>query len=146
MKLAETIQLLSLFGFAEEEVRTRLAAGDSVHNAWEGLKLELEMRWDTFNQELGMNKLSELRDPYEKLMGLTLKSAKRKSEVEAENRRRIRNVVADTERRAYARGQKNLAAFMSSFEEQLRRGLKEEPDNPRLKEALARLERGESPF
>jgi hypothetical protein len=146
MQLSELVRLMSYFGYSEEEVKRRLAHGDSPHNAWEGLKLELQIKWNEANQELGVERLAELKPIYERLQGLTLKSAKKQSEVDAENRERINRIVEQTQERMEERKERNLRAFTESFEREMHKAAAKDPDNPRIKAMLEKLKRGEPIF
>jgi len=146
MKLAEIIQLLSLFGYREEEIRSRLAGGESPHNAWEGLKVELQAHWEDAVRDIGEERLVELREAYEKLQSLTLKSALKQSEVDAAERERFAKVARGFQEQLAGRAQQNLQEFAKELEKAFERQLEQNPDCKRTKDALEKLRRGESPI
>lgn len=80
-KLNEVLEMFEKFGFSEREVKRGLGAGDSAHNAFEGLKCELMLKWSDMNQELGMEELKELKPVYQTLMGLKMTGRKTSSDV-----------------------------------------------------------------
>lgn len=146
MKLAEVIRLMALFGYREVEVRTRLAEGDSVHNAWEGLKLELALRFKEAEEQLGPERLEGLREAYEKLTSLQLKDALKQSEVDREERARFKKIASEMEYQARKARRRNLVGFARALERELERGLEENPGCERMREALEGLRRGETPW
>ena len=146
MKLDEVIGLFKRFGFEEGHVRTALAMGDSVHNAFEGLKIVLEVRWNEMNQTEGMETLKELKPIYEKIMGLKLKSATKASDVAKERAEAAVNSAIKMEDWLGRQKSKRMALFMEEFRTQIEKHLKEDPDNPHLQDCLEKLKRGEMPF
>lgn len=146
MKLSDIFELTRLFGYDDEEIRRRLAMGDSPYNAWEGFKLELQIRWNEMNQELGVDRLNELRTAYDRLQGLTLSSAKKRSEVAAENKARFAKMADRAQSYIADRGRRNLASFFEAFEQKMQETAKEEPNNPRVKDAIDKMKDGKLPF
>jgi hypothetical protein len=146
MKLAEMIKMFEQFGFHEAHVRAALAAGDSVFNAFEGLKFTLQIRWDEMNQTESVDKLKELKPVYDKIMGMKLKSATKQSDVRKERAKQAVSASMDLEEKLKQRRAVNSAKFMDTFRQELERQLEEDPDNPRLKAALEKIERGEAPL
>ncbi len=118
-KLQEVIDMFAEFGFPEAEVRRSLGAGDSAHNAFEGLKVRLEMRWADMNQELGMERLKALKPLYETLMGLKMTGRKTTKDVKAKRKATARKVAADMMDRLEANKKRNVERFMESFAEGL---------------------------
>jgi hypothetical protein len=146
MKLGEVVRLFEQFGFHEAHVRDALAAGDSVFNAFEGLKTTLMLHWDEMNQTEPIDKLKELKPVYDRIMGLSLKSATKQSDVAKERARAAVDAADDAMRKTDFHTRKNMAMFMDTLRTRLEEARKEDPDNPRVKAALERLERGEAPF
>jgi hypothetical protein len=146
MKLGEVIELFGMFGFESEHVRAALGMGDSVHNAFEGLKIVLEMRWNEMNQTESMETLRRLKPAYDKIMGLKLKSATKASDVARERAEAAVNSARKLEDQMKQRERTNLALFLEALRSQIEKELKKDPNNQRLKDCLERLERGEIPF
>lgn len=146
MKLDEMVKLFEKFGFHEAHVRAALAQGDSVFNAFEGLKTTLMLRWDEMNQTEGMDKLRELKPLYEKIMGMKLKSATKQSDVARERAEAAVDAAEDAMRKTDFHTKKRMAMFMDTLRKELEESLKKDPNNPRVKAALEKLERGEAPF
>lgn len=90
MKLSEVIADFREFGFSESEVRRALAVGDSSFNAYEGLKILLQLRWDEMRCELDADLMEVLKTVYDRLMGLkmTSRTTKQQEEVISEDERR----------------------------------------------------------
>lgn len=90
MKLSEVIADFREFGFSESEVRRSLAAGDSSFNAYEGLKILLQLRWDEMRCELDEDLMEGLKTVYDRLMGLkmTSRTTKQQEEVISEDERK----------------------------------------------------------
>jgi len=89
MKLSEVIDMFGLFGFEAEEVRWIVGGAgqgpDNAHNAFEGLKLRLELVWMEWleREEVGLmliDRREELAQAHRTLQGLRLKSVKRVSD------------------------------------------------------------------
>ena len=74
MTLNEVISMFEQFGFHEQHVRRALAAGDSAFNAFEGLKMTLQLQWGDMCQELSVDRQKELRPIYDRLMKISMKS------------------------------------------------------------------------
>jgi hypothetical protein len=69
-KLAEIIEMFEQLGLPETYVRQALARGDSAFNAFEGLKMSLQVAWEDLPEEQ-----RELLQPiYDRLMRITMKS------------------------------------------------------------------------
>ena len=69
-KLQEIIDLFETMGFSEARVREALAAGDSGFNAFEALKIELEIHWETLNFE----RQAALAEIYARLQNISMTS------------------------------------------------------------------------
>ena len=121
-KLQEVIEMFEEFGFSESEVRQSLGAGDSAHNAFEGLKLRLELRWADMNQELGTERLKALKPIYTKLMGLKMTGRKTKKEQAAKRKAKARILAEDYMDRLEERKRKNVEHFMEILGENLNAG------------------------
>jgi len=80
MTLVEIIEMFKLFGFHEKHLRAAMAGGNSAFNAFEGLKLTLQIRWGEMCQELSVTKQKELRPTYDRLMKITMKSRTTKAD------------------------------------------------------------------
>lgn len=89
MNLNEVVGLFGLFGFEAEEVRWIIGGAgqgsENSHNAFEGLKLRLELVWTEWleREEAGLmviDRREELAKAYRTLQGLHLKSVKRVDE------------------------------------------------------------------
>jgi hypothetical protein len=74
VKLNEVIEDFGEFGFSGSEVRRALGAGDSSFNAYEGLKILLQLKWDEMRCELDADFLEGLKPVYDRLMGLKMTS------------------------------------------------------------------------
>jgi hypothetical protein len=118
--LKEVIEMFGEFGFPESEVRQSLGAGDSAHNAFEGLKVRLELRWADMNQELGTERLKALKPLYTTLMGLKMTGRKTKKEMAAKRRAKAKAVAADVMEQLEERKRRNMERFMESVGEKLR--------------------------
>jgi len=120
MKLQEVIKMFGEFGFSAREVRASLGAGDSAHNAFEGLKARLQLKWADMNQELGTERLKVLKPLYTKLMGLKITGRKTEKEVAAKRRAKAKEVAARMMDEIEARKRENVEHFM----EELGKGLR----------------------
>lgn len=100
--LTEVIEMFGEFGFTEREVRTALGAGDNAHNAFEGLKLQLEIKWGEINVERGMETIEKLAPIRDRLLKIKMKSRKTKKAAKAEKKQKVHramdNLFATTER------------------------------------------------
>jgi O6-methylguanine-DNA--protein-cysteine methyltransferase len=146
MKLAEMIKLFEQFGFHEAHVRAALARGDSVSNAFEGLKATLMIRWDEMNQTESVDKLKELRSTYDRIMGMKLKSATKESDVAKERARQVVSAAEDMGQKVKRQKAVNTALVMDELRKQLEKQLEKTPECQRTRDALEKIERGESPF
>lgn len=111
-KLAEVIEMFEMFGFSAREVKKWLGAGASAHNAYEGLKILLELRWADMNQELGIDTLRELKPVYEALMALKMTGRKTKKDVKKKRKVAAHVRARDVMRRMEQRKQENVEHFM----------------------------------
>ena len=91
MTLKEVIEDFAEFDFSESEVREALAAGDSSFNAYEGLKILLEIKWLELKEDLDADLLEGLKPVRDRLMGLKMTSRTTKPKEE--------KVVPESERR-----------------------------------------------
>jgi hypothetical protein len=73
-KLPEIIEMFERFGMPEAYVRQAMAVGESAHNAFEGLKTCLQLRWAELCQTLSAESQADLRPVYDRLMKITMKS------------------------------------------------------------------------
>lgn len=118
-KLQEVIEMFGEFGFSAEEVRRVLGTGDSAHNAFEGLKTLLQLKWADMNQELGTDRLKALKPIYEKLMGLKITGRKTKRDVKAKRKATAKRMAEDMMDRLEARKQRNMEHFMEALGSEL---------------------------
>lgn len=119
MKLAEVIEMFTLFGFTGSEVRYCLSSGDSAHNAFESLKIQLEMRWADINMSESPDKVKRLKPTYERLMGMTMKSRTTKADVEAKKKEKAKKLARDMMASVERQKQRNVEAFMETLGEKL---------------------------
>lgn len=115
MKLNEIIKLFEHFGFASGNVKDCLSRGDSAFNAFEGLKTKLQFKWDTMNQELSSEKLIELKPIYDRIMKITLKSAKRQSDVDQEYNVKRTDFIKSAKEMLEDRKERRLGKFYDAF-------------------------------
>ena len=125
MKLKEVIEDFREFGFTESEVRKALGAGDSSFNAYEGLKILLELKWADMNQEMPADLLVDLKPVYDRLMGLKMKSRTTVASKKKERRARAQASARIVQRMMKDRKQENLAKFIEYTEEELEKQLKD---------------------
>lgn len=71
-KLNEVIEMLATFGMPEEYVRQALAMGESAFNAFESLKLTVQLQYE----EMSPEKQAEVQETYDRLMKISMKSRK----------------------------------------------------------------------
>jgi hypothetical protein len=126
ISLASVIKLLKLFGLTDEYIYDRLTCADSVHNAFEGLKLEATVAHDTMNTE----SKQRLADALETLTTLTLKSVTRESDI---RERMIDNMLHLFDS---VWGRKMISSYIDTLEEHAK-----ETQEKSLLGFLARLKR-----
>lgn len=137
--LEDIVGLFEQFGFTAREVKQALSSGDSAHNAFESLKLCLELRWGEMNQELSSDRLAELRPAYERLQGIRMTGRRTKKQAaRAKEERKNRQVEAVLDGLEYRRHQ-NTKQFTEEFIKHMKAG---GLDN-RTKDALRKLGLGE---
>jgi hypothetical protein len=120
-KLTEVIEMFGEFGFSESEVRRSLAAGDSAHNAFEGLKILLELRWADMNQELSMDRLKDLKPKYQVLMSLKMTARKTTTQKRAQQKNEVKNLTEKLLDRMSERKKENVEAFVGVLAEKFRK-------------------------
>lgn len=123
--LKEVIDMFGEFGFTESTVRQALGAGNSAHNAFEGLKICLELKWADMNQELGTERLKALKPLYETLMGLKMTGRKTGKDVKKKRKARTRDLTDDLMGRLDQRKRKNVEAFLGTLGKDFRKMDKE---------------------
>lgn len=119
--LPEIITLFGLFGFHEQHVRRALAGGDSAFNAFEGLKLTLQLRWADMCQELSVDKQKELRPVYDRLMGIKMTGRTTKKSEACKEARKVVNIFDDLTRTMDEQKAKRTTEVLSQTREHLRR-------------------------
>ena len=97
MKLAEIIEMFAKFGMPESYVRHMLAQGDSAHNAFEGLKTILQLRWGEMCQELSAERQQALRPLYDRLMNIRMTSRT----TQAQQRNQAKGKISEMFREMY---------------------------------------------
>ena len=120
MKLQQVLDMFTVFGFDREQIRVAMAQGDSAFNAYEGIKFQLQLRWEEMQAELSRAQLGELRQVYDTLQGIKMKSRTTlASKQRSENFKT--SILADRMRnRMEQRAQQNLTSVMEMTREQLR--------------------------
>ena len=101
-----------------------LGAGDSSFNAYEGLKILLELKWADMNQEMPADLLADLKPVYDRLMSLRMKSRTTVASQRMERRARARASARIVEKMMKERKRENLAKFIEYTEEELEKELK----------------------
>lgn len=113
-KLAEIISMFERFGFTEAEVRKALASGDSAHNAFESLKVMLDLRWSDLNMEASPETLAELKPLYHRIQGITMTARKTKAAADAERLRKTKAALGDILLEHDRRKEENVETFMKT--------------------------------
>jgi hypothetical protein len=131
MNLREVANLFAPFGYTSEEVRSRLSSGDSVFNAYQGLKLELELRWNEWPED---EKTDERIKNFGRIMNIHLKSAIRTSDIRKEKEARRKKMLAKFQRQLIEESQNRLNQILDNLEAQ-------RDSNPKADEFLKNLEK-----
>ena len=119
MNLSELIYLITPFGYTEEEIRERLSYGDSAFNAYQGLKVELEIRWDEIrNRTSEPLLLEELEELYSRIMNTHLKSVIRVSDVRKEKDDKRRKMIVKLQQQMVSAGQEEMNKYLDKLEGQ----------------------------
>lgn len=119
--LTDIIDMFGEFGFTETDVRSSLAVGDSAHNAFEGLKARLQIKWAELGQELSADQQRELRLTYDRLMTITMTARTTTASKRAEDRRRVSSLSDMFSTRLGAHRKRMGEEFVSTVRDQLRK-------------------------
>lgn len=134
MNLQELINLFVPFGYTSEEVHERLSYGDSVFNTYQGLKLELELRWDEIRERTNEPALlEELEELYNRIKNIHLKSAIRVSDVRKKKAAKRKKMLAKLQQQLIDESQNRLNQYLDQMEDQRK-------TNPKADEFLKELE------
>ena len=118
--LKEVIAMFAEFGFNEPTVRRSLGAGNSAHNAFEGLKTSLQLKWADMNQELGTERLRELKPLYETLMGLKMTGRKTKKDARKAEKAKVKDLTDDLMAGLDRQKRKNVESFVGHLRKSFR--------------------------
>lgn len=139
VKLVEIIQMLSQFGFNEVYVRRALAGGDSAHNAFEGVKSALQIRWGEMCQEISAEAQRGLRPVYDRLMNITMRSRRTSADDHAEAKSCVDDIFTTMEREQAKRKGQNLREVFDLAAEYRRR--QEEADKRKAAKKAAKKQK-----
>ena len=121
MKLTEIIEMLGRFGFEEIYVRRALVRGDSVHNAFEGMKTALQLRWGEMCQELSVERQKTLRPVYDRLMSIKMTARQTPADDRAEAKSKIDGIFEEMKRSMQQQREQNLREVFDLTAEYARR-------------------------